>query len=254
MSNSHINTGKCIWCGKTTEEARFTSDAHILPHSLGGTEIGTDVCDDCNHYFGTATRGVPNVNLAFKEIFGAFKTFGDNLNENTYKKFSSTFFQYRHSQHKIIIKSNFNSRAITKQFKRSLYEVFLQKYHAVTGNGNHPMFDMVRKYARYGIGNPHVFYAFNNVLFSTASDEKVILHMSDKLLEDMMHSGLYFFWLFGHMFYIEVLPVAFNANGMKFLKEEGRKWLIPALGNEALYEFNDVMQLDFLMERFNSKT
>ena len=94
----------------------------------------------------------------------------------------------------------------------------------------------------------------NNVLFSTASDEKVILHMSDKLLEDMMHSGLYFFWLFGHMFYIEVLPVAFNANGMKFLKEEGRKWLIPALGNEALYEFNDVMQLDFLMERFNSKT
>ena len=254
MSNSHINTGKCIWCGRTTEEARFTSDAHILPHSLGGTEIGTDVCDDCNHYFGTATRGVPNVNLAFKEIFGAFKTFGDNLNENTYKKFSSTFFQYRHSQHKIIIKSNFNSRAITKQFKRSLYEVFLQKYHAVTGNGNHPMFDMVRKYARYGIGNPHVFYAFNNVLFSTASDEKVILHMSDKLLEDMMHSGLYFFWLFGHMFYIEVLPVAFNANGMKFLKEEGRKWLIPALGNEALYEFNDVMQLDFLMERFNSKT
>lgn len=254
MSNSHINTGKCIWCGRTTEEARFTSDAHILPHSLGGTEIGTDVCDDCNHYFGTATRGVPNVNLAFKEIFGAFKTFGDNLNENTYKKFSSTFFQYRHSQHKIIIKSNFNSRAITKQFKRSLYEVFLQKYHAVTGNGNHPMFDMVRKYARYGIGNPHVFYAFNNVLFSTASDEKVVLHMSDKLLEDMMHSGLYFFWLFGHMFYIEVLPVAFNVNGMKFLKEEGRKLLIPALGNEALYEFNDVMQLDFLMERFNSKT
>lgn len=253
MSNSHINTGKCIWCGRTTEEARFTSDAHILPHSLGGSEIGTDVCDDCNHYFGTATRGVPNVNLAFKEIFGAFKTFGDNLNENTYKKFSSTFFHYRHSQHKIIIKSNFNSRAITKQFKRSLYEVFLQKYHAVTGNGNHPMFDMVRKYARYGIGDPHVFYAFNNVLFSTASDEKVILHMSDKLLEDMMHSGLYFFWLFGHMFYIEVLPVAFNANGMRFLKEEGRKWLIPALGNEALYEFYDVMQLDFLMERFNSK-
>ena len=253
MSNSHINTGKCIWCGRTTEEARFTSDAHILPHSLGGSEIGTDVCDDCNHYFGTATRGVPNVNLAFKEIFGAFKTFGDNLNENTYKKFSSTFFQYRHSQHKIIIKSNFNSRAITKQFKRSLYEVFLQKYHAVTGNGNHPMLDMVRKYARYGIGDPHVFYAFNNVLFSTASDEKVILHMSDKLLEDMMHSGLYFFWLFGHMFYIEVLPVAFNANGMRFLKEEGRKWLIPALGNEDLYEFYDVMQIDFLMERFNSK-
>lgn len=253
MGNSHIKTGKCIWCGRTTDDTHFTTDAHILPHSLGGSEIGTDVCDDCNHYFGTATKGVPNVNLAFKEIFGAFKTFGDNLNENTYKKFSSVFFQYRHSQQKIIIKSNFNSKAITQQFKRSLYEVFLQKYHAVTGNGNYSMFDMVRKYARYGIGSPHVFYAFNNVLFSTVSDEEVVLHMTYKNLEDMMYSGLYFFWLFGHMFFIEVLPVAYNVNGIRFLREEGVKWLIPSLGNEALFEFQDVMQLDFLMERFNSR-
>lgn len=253
MRRTYTNTGKCIWCGKTSPEVTFYTEPHIVPHSLGGSEIGVDVCDDCNHFFGKATLGVPSIDLSFKEIFGAYRTFGNNLDENTHKKFSSAFFQYRHSQHKIIIKNNFNSRKITKQFKRSLYEVFLQKYHAVTGNGNHPMFDMVRKYARYDIGNPHVFYAYNNVILSTASDEKVVLHMSDKILEDMMHSGLYFFWLFGHMFYIEVLPVAYNANGMRFLKEEGRKWLIPANGDEAIYEFDDVMQLDFLMERFNSK-
>ncbi len=254
MKERYVKTGTCIWCGKSEPDVTFYTEPHVLPHSLGGAEIGCDVCDECNHFFGTATRGVPSINLAFKEIFGAFKTFGNNLNENTYKTFSSAFFQYRHSQHKIIIKSNFNSRAITKQFKRSLYEVFFQKYHYVTGNGNHPMFDMVRKYARYGIGNPHVFYAFNNVLFSTASDEEVVLNMSDKNLEDMMHSGLYFFWLFGHMFFIEVLPIAFNTNGMKYLSEEGVKWLIPAKGDEAIYEFNDVMQLDFLMQRFNSKS
>lgn len=253
MKKSYVNTGKCIWCGRTAPEVSFYTEPHILPHSLGGDEIGLDVCDDCNHYFGTATRGVPSVNLAFKEIFGAFKTFGNNLNEHTYEKFSSVFFQFRHSQRKIIIKNNFNSRAITKQFKRSLYEVFLQKYHAVTGNGNHPMYEMVKKYARFDIGNPHVFYAFNNVIFTTANDERVKLHMSEKILDEMMTSGLYFFWLFGHMFFIEVLPLAFNVNGMKYLREEGRKWLIQASGNEAIYEFNDVMQIDFLMERFNSR-
>ena len=253
MRKSYVSTGKCIWCGRTVPEVSFYTEPHILPHSLGGDEIGLDVCDECNHYFGTATRGIPSVNLSFKEIFGAFKTFGNNLNEHTYEKYSSAFFQYRHSQRRIIIKNSFNSRAITTQFKRSLYEVFLQKYHAVTGNGNHPMFDAVRKYARYGIGHPHVFYAFNNVILTTASDARVELRMSENTLEDLMRSGLYFFWLFGHMFFIEVLPLAFNVNGRNYLREEASRWLIPASGNEAIYEFNDVMQIDFLMERFNSK-
>lgn len=253
MSKTYQRTGICIWCGRSAPEATFYTEPHILPHSIGGAEIGFDVCDECNHYFGTAAKGMPNINLAFKEIFGAFKTFGNNLDENTYKKLSSTFFQYRHSQHKLIIKKSFNSRTITKQFKRSLYEVFLQKYHAVTRNGNHSMFDFVRQYARYGKGNPHVFYAFNYVIFTTASDEAMQLHMSDKILEEMLRSGLYPFWLFGHMFYIEVLPIAFNVNGLKFLREEASRWLIPATGKEAIYEFDDVMQIDFLMERFTSK-
>ena len=253
MKGKYIKTGTCIWCGKSEPDVTFYSEPHILPHSLGGKEIGFDVCDECNHYFGTATRGAPNINLAFKEIFGAFKTFGNNLNENTYKKFSSVFFQYRHSQHKIIIKSNFNPLTITTQFKRSLYEVFLQKYHLVTGNGNHPMFEMVRKYARYGIGRPHVYYAFNHVIMTNVSDENVELFMSDKIIEDMMNSGLYFFWLFGHLFFIEVLPLAYNVNGRRYLQNEATKWLIPAKGNEIIFEFNDVMQIDFLMERFNSR-
>lgn len=249
---SYTKTGKCIWCGRSYPEVSFNDEPHILPHSLGGSEIGMDVCDDCNHYYGNSTKGVPSINKAFKEIFGAFKTFGDNLNENTYKNYSSEFFQYRHSQHKIIIKSHFNSKVITEQFKRSLYEAFLQKYHLVTGNGNHPMFDMVRKYAREGIGKPHVFYAYNHIILKTASDDKVELLMTDKMLDDMMHSGLYFFWLFGHMFYIEVLPVAFNANGRKYLQKEASLWLIPAKGDEAIFEFNNVMQIDFLMSRFSS--
>ena len=114
------------------------------------------------------------------------------------------------------------------------------------------MFDFVRRFARYGIGVPHVYYAFNHVILTTSSDEKVELHMSDKILEEMMQSGMYFFWLFGHMFFIEVLPSSFNVNGRKYLQEQANQWLIPATGEERIYEFNSVMQIDFLMERFNS--
>lgn len=93
----YVKTGKCIWCGKEMPEVRFTAAPHIVPHNLGSDDIGFDVCDDCNHYFGKATRGVPSCDLAFKEIFNAFWIFGHNLDENTHKKFSSVFFNYYES-------------------------------------------------------------------------------------------------------------------------------------------------------------
>lgn len=250
-----IKTGKCIWCGRTEAEgATFYTEPHIVPHSLGGKEIGVDVCDDCNHYFGTAPKaGMPPIDLAFKEIFNAFITFGNNLNENTYKHFRSVFFEYRHSKHTIRIKPNFNSRNITAQFKRGLYEVFLQKFHSVTGNGNHPMFDTVRKYARYGIGQLHVLYTFNHIILVPKDEQLLKLPMGDKILEEMLQSGVYSFWLAGHLFYLEVFPVAFKAKGDQFLRNEASKVLINVYGDEHIYEFNDVMQIDFLMQRFNSK-
>lgn len=253
MKSKYIHIGKCIWCGKSFPDVNFNTEPHIIPHSLGGTEIGYDVCDDCNHYFGTATKGVPSIDLSFKEIFNAFKTFGAQLNENTYQNFSSVFFEYWHKKQVIRIKRNFNPIAITKQFKRSLYEIFLQKYHYETKNGNHPMFNMVREYARYGLGSPRVYYVFNNIIL--VPDEKSLLKlpMSEDIIDDMLKTGVYSFWLLGHCFYLEVLPIAFNANGNKFLQKEAGKMLIPAVGNERIFEFSDVMQIDFLMQRFNSK-
>ena len=53
-------------------------------------------------------------------------------------------------------------------------------------------------------------------------------------------------------FYIEVLPVAFKVNVSNFLREETKTILLPIHRNESIFEFNDVMQLDFFMLRFNS--
>ena len=195
---------------------------------------------------------MPPIDLAFKEIFNAFMTFGHNLDENTYKHFRSVFFEYRHSKHTISIKSNFNSHNITTQFKRGLYEVFLQKYHAVTGNGNHPMFDAVRKYARYGIGSPHVLYTYNNIIFEPGEADMLKIPMKDTILEEMKISGVYPFGMGGHWFYLEVFPVAFRVNGKAYMEKEAAHVLINVNGDEHIFEFDDVMQIDFLMQRFNN--
>lgn len=76
--------------------------------------------------------------------------------------------------------------------------------------------------------------------------------MTTNLIEDMMYSGLYPFGCIGHHFYIEVLPIAFSVNGFSYLKMQAKDVLIPAIGNEGIFEFNDIMQIDFLMQRFNS--
>lgn len=115
------------------------------------------------------------------------------------------------------------------------------------------MFDSVRKFARYDIGSLKVFYAFNNIILTPANKDHPTIPMTTNLIEDMMYFGLYPFWCIGHHFYIEVLPVAFNVNGSSYLQRQVKDVLIPAIGDEGIFEFNDIMQIDFLMQRFSSQ-
>ena len=254
MQKEYVHSGRCIWCGKQKPATTFYTRPHVFPRSLGSQEIGFDVCDECNHYFGKAPRaGVPSIDMSFKEIFGCYRFFLSHLDENSYKKFSSAFFTYHHSIHTIRIKSSFNERTLTRQFKRSLYEMFLQKYHIETKNANHPMFDAVRKYARYDVGDLRVFYAFNNIVLVEKDMERPHLSMHENIISTMMETGVYSFWMFGQLFYLEVFPLAFNTKGNAFLQSESRKVLLPAEGNESIFELKNIMQADFLMQRFNSK-
>lgn len=34
------NTGRCIWCGKAEPDVTFKNKPHIVPDSVGGTELG----------------------------------------------------------------------------------------------------------------------------------------------------------------------------------------------------------------------
>lgn len=130
---------------------------------------------------------------------------------------------------------------------------FLQKYHFFTKDGNNPKFDFVRNFARYDLGNPRVYYAFNNVILAPGNEERLnpILPMSDKLIEDMNKFGFFNIWLLGHNFYIETFPIFANRYHNQYLQMQANSALLNARGNEAIYEFSDIRQVDFFMQRFN---
>ena len=254
MSGSkYINTGKCIWCGRSFPDVSFKTKPHILPGSLGGEEIGVDVCDECNHAFGTSSAGRPSPDLVFKEVFAITRFMCSNLDENSYKQLHSTFFKYRHNTRTLSISSAFNPSVITRQFKRGLYEVFLQKYHLFTGDGNNPKFAAVRDFARYDKGDLRVFYAFNNIVLTEDRNLPPLLAMSDTSIEEMNQSGAFMFWLFGHPFFMEVFPTLFNVRGNQYLQNAANTYLITIMGNERIYELRDIMDMDFFMQRFSSK-
>ena len=231
----------------------FYSNDHTPIH----IHVIKDVCEECNHYFGTAPKhrhGIPSIDHAFKEVFGAFRMFGKSLNSNSYKSYSSAYFEYRHEYGIIRIKQRLNTIAITRQFKRGLYEAFLQKYHLVTGNGNNPIFDAVRNFARYDIGDLRVYYAFNNVILAPGEDETnhPVLHIGKNAEDEISHYGFFHFWLLGHNFFLEVSPVAANVYRQKYLQEKVATCLLPAKGDESIYEIKNIEQIDFFMQRFRS--
>ena len=251
--SKYIHDGKCIWCGKESDGI-FDSKPHILPKSLGGSEICVDVCDDCNHYFGTPLKGLPAIDVVLREIFESYRLFGTNYYEEHKPPKKFTFFHYNHEKKRLKLKDPFREATITSQFKRGLYELFLQKYHATTFDGNNQRWDWVRSYARYGteriLIEPHVYYAFNNIVFHPSDENMNIVPMSDKLIEDALKYGVFHCILMGQNFYLEVLPHLFQQYGREYLQNEANTMLLPAKGDECIFEFTKIRQIDPFMTRF----
>jgi len=148
----YIKTGFCIWCKKSTPDVSFKTEPHSIPSSLGSDTIGFDICDDCNHFFGTVDNTVKphlSIEVCFKEIFGMIRfMLNSDKNELSYKQLPSIYFDYRHSIRTINIRNAFKFQkdfrsTFTRQFNRGIYEIFLQEYHRQTENGLDSEFDKV---------------------------------------------------------------------------------------------------------------
>lgn len=247
--NKYINKGFCIWCQKSRPEVSFNNEPHIIPHALDCDDIGLDICDSCNHYFGTAAKGECNTNLVLFEVFKTFGLFTSNRDENSWKYYRSAYFKYEHKKNLITLKQPFRLQSLTKQFKRSLYEVFLQKYHKETGCGLDKEMDDVRNFARYGIGNLSVHYAVNKI-FLGAQDKTVF---SLGKLEEVKNYGYYTFWFMSQIFFLEIIPGRAMLMKDIFLNEYAQRYIINIDGDQGIIELKDIRQLDFFMQRWSKK-
>lgn len=249
----HTNTELCIWCGEKIPQVSFSHDAHVVPRKLGGSEIGVDVCDDCNTYFGAFSNPQPAVDVALKEVLNTAFTLGKTLDRESYKKYKSAFFSYHHSLGVVILKKWVSEEFFTRQFKRGLFEIFLQKYHKETLDGNNSIFDPVRQFARYNKGNLSVYYLSSNVILRPKDKENLsIIPMSKSLIEDMMKYGMFHLSLFGHNFFLEVFPEVSVLSKEYYLKEQEKLFsVLRYFGKVSIIKLNKITDMDFLMRRFH---
>lgn len=255
-NNDYTYFGKCIWCLRTDNETSFIEKPHTISKSLGGRNIGFDVCDDCNHYFGEPDESsFPRltIEVCVKEVFNVSKLLFSKRDKNSWKNFKSLYFEYRHKKNTIIIKRDFRrnslfSKTFTRQFKRGLYEYFLQEYHRVTKKGLSPEFDEVRSYARYGEGDLPVYYVTRRVgvYLLPKNFNHVEFYFSDETLKDIEKYGFYNLYILGHNLYLEVTPRAREFRRY-YLQEEINR--ISSGIFESIIEVKDINDIDFLLRK-----
>lgn len=253
MKKEYTKTGKCIWCGKSYPDVTFLKQPHIVPRNMGGSCIGFDICDECNDYFGTPTKAMLSTNLVFKEAFNTIRFFSKTLTPHSYKNFHSAYFKYNYSKNTLKLKHWLSIDVFTKQFKRSLYEVFLQKYHSITENGHNSKFNYVRSYARYAniVQDLKVYYAYNRIILAP-EEGYADLPMTDTLIDEIDKYGFFHFWFKGHNFFMEIEPEKCKFTRNVHLQGKANETLIPVEkdGPEKIYEITNIFQIDFLMNRF----
>lgn len=206
MGRSFKSTGKCIWCGKSEPEVSFKNKPHIVPDSVGGTELGKDICDDCNAYFGSSKHpNLPSPDLIFKEVFNLKRFFDGGNSITNGEKFRASMFHV--VDNKLYLKRSYlNNTLIANQLKIAFYEIFLQKYHAFTGNGHDLSFSGVVAYARYNenISNLKVYYMHQEIWLRPSNLNKTFLPFSDIMLAELNRTGIFEFNFLGYSFFLDV--------------------------------------------------
>lgn len=255
---TYTNKGICIFCGRSSPEVTFYTQPHILPKTMGGNIVGFDICDECNHYFGSPDSLIANpprfaVEVCVKEVMNISRHFFLKQFKKKNEKLSSTLFSYYESK-KILKfrqqnwqKNDFQS-FFARQFKRGIFELFLQAYHYKTGNGLDSKFDNIRRFARYNEGDAKLFYVFNRGIYFVG--EIYMQHpcfpMSDSCIEEIENHGFYTIHLNGHFFLLEVVPQTEevrNAYLKRLCDEHGIGGGIYAYAQEVKY----INEIDFTL-------
>ena len=263
MKAEYLKLGKCIWCLNEKPLVSFYDKPHTISKQIGGSYIGFDICDSCNSYFGTTdktTKYPMSVELAFKEIFNATRHLLPDFSgtqKRNYPILKSIYFEYYKSKRIFRIKKRFEFRKdfikdFTRQFKKGIYEVFLQEYHRNTELGLDRRFDKIRDFVRYDKGDLPLYFADNNGIYLLSEDsDKPILAFNESNYSIIDDYGFYSIWLFGHVLYIEVTPRAVLSRDI-YLKAEAKKIVGSGFINNSIKEMRYITELDFTLQKLRT--
>jgi len=262
MRDEYIKIGKCIWCQNEKPLVSFFNKPHTISKQIGGTFIGFDICDSCNSYFGTKDKLMKypmSVELAFKEIFNITRHLLSDLSEkqNNNQKLKSIYFEYYKSKRSLRIKKQFEFKRsfikdFTHQFKKGVYEVFLQEYHRNTGLGLDSRFDQIRKFVRYDKGDLPLYFADNNGIYLVSESIDIpSLAFDEHNISQINDFGFYSIYLFGHILYIEVTPRAELTREI-FLKNEAKQIVGTGFVNKSIRELIYITDLDFTLQKLRT--
>lgn len=254
----YIEVGKCIWCHRIKPECTFLNQPHTIPKSLGGQTIGFDICDECNDFFGKANASsIAKISLevSLKEIFNIIRFLLDQRpkDKDSYKRLKSVFFSYRHSESRVVINKKFKRDMIFQQefarnFKRAMYEIFLQEYHCNTKKGLDMQFESIRRFARFNQGNIPLHYVVNRGVYLVPKDNVIPkLNFNQNEIEQIETYGFYTLHWYSHYFFLEVTPRADLCRDV-FFQKQVKDLGIGGFVFEKIIPVEYITQIDFTLQ------
>ncbi|WP_205500830.1 hypothetical protein [Rufibacter psychrotolerans] len=239
----------------------FRKQPHTITRQLGATPIGFDICDACNAYFGTIGR---KDLYTFSPEVALIETF-TNLRFLAQPQFGaapelrSRFFHFHPATATIHPTGRFEPKArflknFTRQFKRGIYEVFLQEYHRNTQNGQADCFAKVREFARWDKGNLPLYFLQNREAFYMEEAPGCpSLTFDASALKEINEAGFYQMRLLGQLFFLEVTDSA-RLTRAAYLRKQLKEGAGKSSSFGELVRMELITDLDFTVRSLGIRT
>ena len=244
----------CIWCNRTADKVSFDKQAHVIPQSLGGTEICENVCDECNKYFGAKSGKGPAIEEVLKETFHIsrirFLAVEGEIGKNkAITRPDSLYFKVDLARHKVSLKFAYRFKPhfqenLGRLLKRGLYKLFLEEMEREFRNGHDSKFDFIREFARHDLGDFPVYYfqrKYGVVLLEKGYGKhpKLYFKQDEKHKFMLRDLGFFEFEFMGHVFAVATSRT-WHLTIDSYLKETKKLKVGLFTGYTSVKNFNDI--------------
>ncbi len=218
----------CIWCRKNENQVTFDKKAHTIPQSLGGEKICENVCDKCNHYFGSPQPNLPAIELVLKEMLNISRFYLLNAANSVPndKRYKSEYFNINWNKFQIKMKPRYSLKSgfqkkLGRQFRKAMFKVFLEERERQREDALSDRFNFIREFARYDLGDYPIYIQlpkFKAIFAAMPDVENPQIRFTEHSDEMDIKFRIYGYQLLGHNFLIPTSPLFEELCRDSFLK------------------------------------